>query len=217
MTYKEIQDGARSYRIKNRRYVRVYDYYFNSPLGPRGWRNSSEPNPEQVVALMSFLGDFGVPYHRTKVGDVKFRDRFQKDLKKTLAETKHLRGKMILDVDFDEHIVIDGERKKVSDVMKKAFNASGGYGGSSASSSKILHVINPELFVMWDEAIWRHYVGRDNTARGYVDRFLPEMKRMAEAMDAEKGAVKLLTPCSHSQAKVLDEYNFMETRPRRTQ
>lgn len=86
----------------------------------------------------------------------------------------------------------------------------------TTATSKILHTLHPGLFVMWDDLIQLGYAvsGSDED---YARKFLPRMQRIAvmalEETVATQGstremAIKTLTRCGHTLAKVLDEYNF---------
>ena len=125
-----------------------------------------------------------------------------------------------MDIDFNESIAIDSKQLSVRAVIRRSFNTSQGIGARPVTASKILHVVNPGLFVMWDRRIIRNY-HVDDTADGYANCFLPWMQRLVkdaicQIMDEDRtsreDAVRSLTPCSHSLAKVLDEYNFMVSR-----
>ncbi|MYC07180.1 MAG: hypothetical protein F4X57_08420 [Chloroflexi bacterium] len=91
---------------------------------------------------------------------------------------------------------------------------------SSTAASKILHAINPSLFIMWDDAIRGGYgLGSDTKGKGYAYRFLPRMQRLAEFAirqvvenegHSREDAISSLVSCGNSLAKVLDEYNYVK-------
>jgi hypothetical protein len=84
------------------------------------------------------------------------------------------------------------------------------------ATSKILHSLHPELFVMWDSAIQSGYAVA-GTGEDYAERFLPRVQKIAvraveqcagaHGVSARK-AIEILTQCGHTLAKVLDEYNY---------
>lgn len=92
------------------------------------------------------------------------------------------------------------------------------------SVSKLMHVMNPELFVMWDRKIFEHYREENNritdTGKGYVE-FLKEMKKLAFDIIADFRAQgksgnperylsdKLDLSKTKTLAKFLDEYNWI--------
>lgn len=221
--HEEIRRESECYRRDHTNYVRTYDTYFaDKKYGPSKWRNKDSLSQKQAEALFQFLFDFGVMHLRRMKDEDKKKERrnLRENVQWALKWTTYLAGKSIADVDFNEEVETEDQSMRIREVMINAYNAAEGIGARPTMTSKILHVINPELFVMWDEKIIR-YVGTGDTASGYVDSFLPEMQRLAveaisDAMTAEgisdEDAVKLLTSCSHPLAKVLDEYNFMKSR-----
>lgn len=130
-----------------------------------------------------------------------------------------LRGLDFLDIKFNEEVIsaIKGvyESAKVKNIGPTAI-------------SKVLHLLNPELFVMWDADIRDEY-GVKGSANGYIE-FLKKMQNeIDEALEEEaknrgysKGEVarkicKELTSEKLSRefikkktlAKLIDEYNWM--------
>ena len=87
----------------------------------------------------------------------------------------------------------------------------------ATAASKILHIIYPDLFLMWDRAIRCGYGGYERIH--YAD-FLRRMQRLAnlaveqvkahERHHSDETAVASLTGCKHTLAKTLDEYNFVK-------
>jgi len=76
------------------------------------------------------------------------KDLNWKQLTKQLRDAKEffqrLQGKSLLDINL--------EVEEIEDAIKRAYNAAAKYIGLTAIS-KILHLLNPELFVIWDEDI----------------------------------------------------------------
>ena len=139
-----------------------------------------------------------------------------------------LKCKTILDIEFDAIVTTDdGRQITVKELVAKSFNTLSGCGPDksyySVAASKILHTINPELFVMWDNPIQSKY-GISNSGYEYTYRFLPKMQRLLEravnqVTRREKcsrdDAIKWLTSqCKHknSLAKIIDEYNYVISR-----
>jgi hypothetical protein len=141
-------------------------------------------------------------------------------LQDVLPSLNTLRGATLCSTNFDD--------SEIRLLIINAFDAVAKYGPrtyESTGASKILHTINPELFVMWDTAIRQGYgLGEDHAnkkslwkreGKGYVHYFLPRMQRIAHLAIRQAGAVSddpielLKTPdCSHGIAKLLDEYNY---------
>jgi hypothetical protein len=93
----------------------------------------------------------------------------------------------------------------------------------AVAASKLLHVLHPELFVMWDSAVIQA-LDKQHCLRGALRgeggyllflRMMQDLARRAmhECMRKhctdEAGAVRRLYPCGHSLAKVIDEYNVI--------
>jgi len=72
------------------------------------------------------------------------------------------------------------------------------------AASKALHLVAPNLFIIWDRAIRDHYIFRENGAE-YV-RFLVSMQTWLKKLKSPIGALQSLygKPCT----KILDEYNW---------
>jgi hypothetical protein len=134
---------------------------------------------------------------------------------------RKLYGKSLLDIDFDD--------VEVRDAIMRAYEAVNiKYIGATATS-KILHLLNPEVYVMWDERIRRKY-GVRGDAQGYID-FLKQMKReveealeerarekgcsikeVAEEICRELPSKKLGKEYSKKTlARIIDEYNWWST------
>ena len=128
-----------------------------------------------------------------------------------------LRGEDLLHVDFGRTLA---NHETVSQVIEVAFDTIVRCGGryESTGTSKILHMLNPSLFVMWDVGIRKGY-GIRGSGDGlvYAQRFLPQMQQLAKSavvqcMEergvSEEEAIRFICPCGHSLAKVIDEYNW---------
>ena len=131
-------------------------------------------------------------------------------LQKILPEMSKLRGKTILDVDLCD--------RNTSELICRSFKRLANFGSSNEATgaSKMLHIIYPDLFLMWDRAIRSGYGGYDWI--WYTD-FLRRMQRLAnlaveQAMNerccSRDQAIKLLTCGEHTLAKTLDEYNYVK-------
>lgn len=98
---------------------------------------------------------------------------------------------------------------------------------ADTSASKILALINPRLFVMWDDAIWLAYYEKStqnkSPGRTYVE-FLIKMRNSAIAITNDARTKHGINrPAEHlsrelglkppfTLAKFIDEYNFVHTR-----
>lgn len=128
-----------------------------------------------------------------------------------------LRGKRFLNPKLFEDITISNTIKKIYgelDVIP--------YLGSPTALSKILHLLNPEIFVMWDNAIVKDYHeinrGIDYSADGYME-FLKEVQKrfLAAFTEFEKETGKtsnvieeeLKSQHNRTITRLIDEYNWM--------
>jgi len=79
----------------------------------------------------------------------------------------------------------------------------------STTTSKILHLTCPDLFIMWDSAIRDKYK-KHKDGKGYFD-FLKEMKSLWEEL---KPTIQdLMQRFGKRATKIIDEYNWMITHP----
>lgn len=114
--------------------------------------------------------------------------------------------------------------------IERIFNRFWFYGSEIAknfgptATSKVLHIINPDLFVMWDDAIRFNYWVQNNeiidSGRGYC-LFLIEIKRIAkELVDEFRERFGSTNPAfwlsetlninpPHSLVKFIDEFNWL--------
>ena len=115
----------------------------------------------------------------------------------------------------------------VSEAVGSRFETIAGSGSryESTATSKILHVLHPPLFVMWDSAIRGGYAV-DRSSGDYARRFLPRMQRQAsEAVDSyirdgeaePAAAVEALEKRCGGRplTKLVDEYNYCKFTLRR--
>lgn len=127
-------------------------------------------------------------------------------------------------LNFDFEVTENRER------IEHIFNSFWHYGSPIAknfgptATSKTIHIINPKLFVMWDDAIRLHYWIQNNniidSGRGYCF-FLIETKSMAERVVEECGerfnvadpalwlSERLNIDPPHSLVKFIDEFNWL--------
>jgi hypothetical protein len=100
------------------------------------------------------------------------------------------------------------------------------YLGSPTTISKILHLLNPEIFVMWDNSIVEKFHRMNHcinyTSEGYLEFLKVAQKEIKEALDErQKETGKSLDEIeqeiclrykSKTLARIVDEYNWMTTR-----
>lgn len=136
-------------------------------------------------------------------------------------EFGELRGKRFVLINFDE--------VKISSIIKNIYGKlrSVPYIGGLTSAPKILHLLNPEIFVMWDNDIRKLYKNKNNrirdTPEGYLE-FLKEVQReLKEALeDRQKETGKGLDETEQeirsrykhkTLTRIIDEYNWITAHP----
>ncbi|MCL4376242.1 hypothetical protein M1558_01995 [Candidatus Parvarchaeota archaeon] len=77
----------------------------------------------------------------------------------------------------------------------------------STGVSKVMHAINPNLFVMWDNGICEYY-GCYPNAKGYL-RFMETMQGIAVDMLKEHKREEIFRETNRTLPKLLDEYNWV--------
>ncbi len=209
MLYQAIRKACGKYHASfGWDYDTVLSCYRDAFTKRRSRYNPNEPSCEEAWILLSFANGWNANMQASFL-DVR------RALREIQSDLEELRGSTILDVCLDE--TLDGERIRC--LIKRCFITLEECGGGSAvvGASKILHILNPNLFVMWDTAIMREY-GCDNFI-WYTD-FLRKMQYLAkcaieqvkanERYHSDETAIASLTGCKHTLAKAMDEYNFMK-------
>ena len=140
-----------------------------------------------------------------------------------------LEGETLEDIVFDKTKSVGDEKLKNREIIRHIFDKTSDMGKNGympVPASKLLHMVNPKLFVMWDKNIGKRYVPKlDGHHYAYV--FLPQMQReVNEAIDAyvkdtnlnRNAAIKQMeSHCGRTLAKLVDECNYIKyTRPLQT-
>jgi hypothetical protein len=132
-----------------------------------------------------------------------------------------LRNRKFLTVDFDE--------RSVSTAIKNIFNEirSIPYIGGHTSTPKIMHLLNPEIFVMWDKSIRETYEERNSritdSPRGYLE-FLKETQKELKKLfgnrqnetgkDSDEVEKEIRVKFKNKTlARIIDEYNWILAHP----
>lgn len=203
MLYEAIILGSEIYRSCG--YGSKYDDALKKQCS---WANPNKPTLEEVKDLKRFVNRWS-SHMQAKPEEI------QSALHKILPDLNCLlRGKNILTVDLDDPCT--------SGLICRSFeklatcNTEGRY--EAVGASKILHVIFPKFFVMWDRAIARGYDYHRQQWPPYTD-FLQRMQWLAKCAVGQvmrecrcscEEAIKRLTRDGRSLAKTLDEYNFIK-------
>ena len=132
-----------------------------------------------------------------------------------LPDTLLLDDQDILRVDFTREFKGQTVGRLIEGIFETV--AACGRRYESTGTSKILHMINPRLFVMWDDAIRGGYAVRRGKSCDYARHDLPRIQKLARrAVDeyatahggSEREAEGALCACRDTLAKVIDEYDY---------
>ena len=207
MLYQAIREACRKYHpINGWDYDCALKAYREALKKRQESADYDNPSYEEAAILLSFANGWSSRM-QCKVDDVHCA------LKEIQKDLDILKGENILDVCLDERNreLICRSFKVLASCNRKGRNEPTG-------TSKMLHIINPHLFVMWDTAIRGEYIVSGNWIQ--YTGFLRKVQQLAkqavcEVLENEKThsretAIASLTGCKHSLAKALDEYNFMK-------
>jgi len=137
---------------------------------------------------------------------------------------KAIEGETLENVDFDQTKKISFKQLSNSKIIYHVFSTfcDIGHRFRWTATSKVLHMINPKLFVMWDNDICAGCL-LALSASSYSYRFMPSMKReINEAINTylkdyncdRKTAIKKISSFCNGRtlAKLVDEYNWIKYR-----
>ena len=126
-------------------------------------------------------------------------------------------------------ITVDFNKRNVSTAIKNTFSKirSIRYIGGHTSTPKIMHLLNPEMFVMWDEDIRKAYKERNSritdSPRGYLEFLNETQKELRQSFrDRQKETGRSLNEIEKeirskyrdkTVARIIDEYNWMLAHP----
>jgi hypothetical protein len=172
--------------------------------------------------ILTFLNDWN---RRVKIDSTRLNvvlDKYQSLFEK-LAE------KVIVSIDFKEQIDVGNEVRPLHDVIVELFLAFETVSISRknyAGASKILHVIVPGLFVMWDDTIRCAYGCRiedDRAGKEYFRFLVRVQKQVREAVESyhverncgleeasELLEKELYEGGFYKLARLVDEHNFQK-------
>jgi len=186
------------------------------------WNSSPELEEPKYIAerIIKFLGSYGchTPNSPAVVCGLV------KAIENTACYLRELAEYTIENVDFDREVKTQGggESKTVKDIVEhlyKKFDEIPRIG--TTSTGKIMHVLQPKLFIMWDKGIRDNYSISENSI-GYY-RFLTRIKTRAKAIDSVFQGLypdQRQTPATYlsqkfnidphkTLTKFIDEYNWM--------
>jgi hypothetical protein len=178
MRWRSLIRASEIYQQREARYDRFYFEYV-SLKDAAAWDSDAGPNDVEVKRLFKFLNQWGTRCR----SDAGARDKFKQAYLQVLPLLRALQGHTLLESGFDGAVA---EGMFVSEAVDSIFDKLASCGGryESTATSKILHVLHPPLFVMWDAAIRGGYAVGGGSG-DYGGRFLPRVQREGrEAVDS---------------------------------
>lgn len=174
-------------------------------------KDLSKIGDKEVIKIIDFLVGWKC---RGLVGssspNIQKMSRQLEDMKKTLRSLnnkfKKLKGYTLKDVPFEN----EGIEKAILTIYKDIDSIE--QIGPTATS-KIMHIINPRLFIMWDEAIRSDKWGY-GCERGTADQYIEFMKKMQSIAIAlktnwEEKEIEIAIKKRRTLTKLIDEANYM--------
>lgn len=223
MLYEAIRQGCEEYHQRYAGYDRSYNKFF-AEKDQAKWDVPETLDEAEITRVISFLKVWNP---RRPMDSTALASR----LPQVLEDLNELQSYTILDVEFTE---------KTTELIWRAFNSltncgarnhKGSRENESVAASKILHLINPALFVAWDGNIRGKRYWRDWPSElcwywpKYAYEFLPKVQQRTRMvinelvndrqLSSDEEAIRFLTDhCKHnnSLAKIIDEYNFVISR-----
>jgi len=126
------------------------------------------------------------------------------------------------DISFCHNINVQGKRRTVADIIKEIFDELSNVAKWTATS-KIMHMVNPHLFVMWDQEI-REKAGCWHNAEGYLNFMSRVQQRFKEVINSyctnhgcsRVDAVKQISDkYGKPLTKLMDENNWLRIKKKR--
>jgi len=215
MHWQKLIEASEPFRkpVKGKDPNKFYDLHM-AQRNRAEWESDTGPSDREIALLFTFLNQWGTHYP----SDEHYRTCFKKVYVEVPRRLRPLRGYDLIAAQFDAQV---SGAETLSETIWGVFEMLASAGGKpykSTGTSKILHVLRPHLFVMWDTAIRGGYAV-SGSSEDYAHLFLPRVQREArEAVDSyimenncgPRTAVQQLEKRGGSRplAKLVDEYNY---------
>ncbi len=217
MKYVELIDGIKNYENSFWFYEYVYFKALEKLEQVRADLSVLDTKKHVKNIIKMFLIQWGRMGRTVDRKDLNW-DQLAEQLRSSKDAFQKLQGKSLLDINLDD--------KEIKDAIKRAYEAAKVKYIGATAISKILHLLNPEIYVMWDEDIRKKYKVA-GSAGGYL-KFLKLMKeevksaleeeakrrgcseeKVAEEICRELPSKELGQEYSRKTlAKLIDEYNW---------
>ncbi len=197
---------------------RFYEAYMTN-RAPDAWVDSTDVPLEEALLLFGWIHSW----------DPNFEGELSKFLEiheTILPLLKGFKEKTILNIDFTQE-----NKSNLSKIFDSLANCCRTTRFESTDTSKALHAMIPDLFVMWDDRIKKALIGvrtsgRDYDGKCYAGEFLPAMQEVAKEFvcsftkehggsreDASSEISKMAD--GYTLAKLIDEINYLRFTKRR--
>jgi hypothetical protein len=141
------------------------------------WENLAFLDTQKInEVVLRFLHKWG---RMARVVGRKKAPALEKKLRNVAPCFDVLIGTRLADLDFQKHVNVLGEEIAVVDVIRRIFNEISTVAKATATS-KITHMANPQLFIMWDQDI-RIKAGCLGCTEGYLN-FMIRMRERTKGI-----------------------------------
>lgn len=207
--FKAIQLGSKIYHEEESMGV-FYDQCLNKLAVDVGF--SETITDEEVERIRLFVNRWGTRCQWTV-------EQLTDAINSVQPELSALNDLSIFNIDFQASP--QGEKESFGGMIEYIFECIATCAPNrreTTGASKVLHMLNPELFVMWDERIRAGY-SSSISARSYAKEFLVRIQKVINKAIREAEAqlnlhqnlaIEKLCQCGHTLAKVIDEYNYVK-------
>jgi hypothetical protein len=215
LNYKELFE-------KHKLFKEWDDKWYDLSREKTNWQNLQELTVERMKnEVIWFLNKWGC-----RIGPERICDVVAKGIKGRCMEAtpflKALDRETLEGVDFDKTKKVIFRELSNSRIIYHIFSTFCDIRHSFrwTATSKVLHMINSKLFVMWDEDIRDGY-SLEPSASSYAYQFMPRMKQeinevistyMKDQNSDRTAAIKeIMSACDgKTLAKIVDEYNWIK-------
>lgn len=216
--YKKLIKGAQLF--ENDPVAHFYDEYMEEK-NYQEWKDPCTLSDGEIGKLFRFIISWDPHFGQERNRIAEFRHAYQN----IYSLLRKLERETIYNITFEEIVgksTLITHSQAIFLIFEEIAHCFKRY--ESTNTSKIIHTLNPHLFVMWDDAIRYHILGIELTKRAsghdYAYRFMPLMQRtvkkiirsyMEKHRCNQEEAVKRISECGNNRtlAKLIDEYNWV--------
>lgn len=170
MKYKEFKNEIIN-KYQKSPGIKKGDIVYLSYLKRRDvWDKLSDLKDIDIIdVILGFLNKWKCRIHVTP-GLIKKLQKIFKELDKYFIS---IEGEELESFDFAKDVIIDGNKFKIESIIIRIFERlcyikAGRRNFGATATSKVMHMINPDFFMMYDDGIRKEHGCYDN-ANGYVN------------------------------------------------